>query len=379
MNQNYCRLCHNLLVEKPLLTFRNMPASAQGFPTEQELSTDSGSELEICQCKKCGMVQITGEPVPYYKDVIRATGVSEEMKVFRRKQFAEWITKYNLNGKKIIEIGCGRGEYMDMMAEHPVELFGLEHNQDSIEAAKTRGLHIFKGYIENTEDIIEQAPFDGFYILNFLEHIPKPKKFLQGICNNLNDDAVGIVEVPNFDMILEKKLFSEFISDHLMYFTKDTLTRMLECNGFEVLEIQNIWYDYIISAVVKKRKQLEIISLKNQKNLITNQLWNYITKIKKENGKLAVWGAGHQALAIMAMTEIHSEIDCVIDSAEFKQNKYTPATHITIVSPQILEQGDITDVLIIAGGFSDEISSILKCQYPNINHAILRDDKVELC
>lgn len=378
MDENNCRLCDRPLGE-PLLTYANMPDSAQGFLTEKELDGDRKSKFHVCQCRYCGLVQIPGNPVAYYKDVIRAAGVSEEMKDFRRRQFRDWIERYGLKGKKIIEIGCGRGEYMHIMAEQPVELYGMEHNPDSVRNVVKNGLRAMEGYPEEPNDVLNQGCFDGFYILSFLEHVPEPKRFLQSIYNGLTAQGVGIVEVPNFNMILEKKLFSEFIRDHLMYFTKETLRLLLECNGFEVLEIKEIRYDYILSAVVRKSLPLRIDELQNQKQTITEQLWEYIKAVKEKGGTLAVWGAGHQALAILSMTEIYKEVACVIDSAEFKQNKYTPATHIKVLPSRILIQGNITDVLIIAGGYSDEISRIMDRDYPNVRHAILRDDGVELC
>ena len=52
-------------------------------------------------------------------------------------------------------------------------------------------------------------------MMSFLEHIPYPNDVLKAIVCNLKDDAIGIVEVPNFQLMIDKKLFSEFISDHI--------------------------------------------------------------------------------------------------------------------------------------------------------------------
>ena len=65
------------------------------------------------------------------------------------------------------------------------------------------------------------APFDGFYMMSFLEHLPDLRGVVAGIRNNLKDGACGLVEVPNFGMMLKKKLYAELIIDHLFYFTVD--------------------------------------------------------------------------------------------------------------------------------------------------------------
>ena len=87
-----CRICSGYLYDNPIFTLKNMPKSAQYLPTEKDLGVD----LEVCQCSKCGLVQLNNEPVPYYKEVIRATDVSEEMKTFRRKQFKSFIKEFKL-------------------------------------------------------------------------------------------------------------------------------------------------------------------------------------------------------------------------------------------------------------------------------------------
>jgi hypothetical protein len=91
-----------------------MPAAAQYLPDAGSLAGDKGVVLDVCQCAGCGLVQLSNEPVPYYKEVIRATAVSAEMTVFRRRQFADFVQKYSLCGKSVVEIGCGRGEYLSI-------------------------------------------------------------------------------------------------------------------------------------------------------------------------------------------------------------------------------------------------------------------------
>jgi len=108
-------------------------------------------------------------------------------------------------------------------------------------------------------------------MFNYLEHFPHPKIILNQIYNNLSDGGVGIVEVPNFNEIVDERIFSEFIIDHLFYFNRNTLRFVLEMNGFEVLRIDEIFEGASLSATVKKR---ELISpepfIENQEKLISD-------------------------------------------------------------------------------------------------------------
>ncbi|MDD5012081.1 MAG: methyltransferase domain-containing protein [Candidatus Nanoarchaeia archaeon] len=395
MTINKCRVCENDFFEKPLLRYENMPSTAQYLPDIESLERDKGIVLEVCQCSKCGLVQLNNEPVPYYKEVIRASGFSEEMKNFRLEQFKEFTKKYSLGNKKIIEIGCGRGEYLSLMQNFITNSSGLEYSESSVIQGNREGLRISKGFIEKDSDRLKNSPFDGFYILSFLEHLPNINSVLKGISNNLTEKAVGIIEVPNFDMILERNLFSEFARDHLFYFTEETLSSTLNRNGFEIIECKEIWQDYIISAVVKKKiydetnipirkkEKLDLSEFNNHQNKITRELTNYINQFGDK--KTAIWGAGHQSFSILSLAKLEDKIRYVVDSATFKQGKYTPATHIPIVHPDTLMSNPVDSIIIMAGSYSDEVSNIIKIKYKNkledkvkkINIAILRDFGLE--
>ncbi|MBR2372856.1 MAG: methyltransferase domain-containing protein, partial [Lentisphaeria bacterium] len=250
----YCRICKSELT-KPLLELKNVPAAAQNMPsTGEELQKDRGIDLAICQCLNCGVLQHTSEPVPYYREVIRASGVSAEMKSFRLEQFKKWTADYKLAGKKIFEAGCGRGEYLRLMQSSGVEACGVEYGSSAVNICRASGLQVFQNFFQTGKEKLPGAPYDGFFILNFLEHIPDLPAFLQGIRNNLAPGAAGIVEVPNLDMILENSQLTEFSVEHLFYFTAESLSNLLHNQGFEVRRCRSIWYDYIISAEVVKRE-----------------------------------------------------------------------------------------------------------------------------
>lgn len=373
-----CRCCDCEILRDPLLVYENMPKSAQYFPTSKNVEMETGCKLSVYQCPYCGTIQLSGEPVPYYREVIRATSVSPAMREFRIKQFHNWLKRHQLHKKRIIEIGCGGGEFMNMMQEAGGKVSGIEFSAELVEKARALGFNVWKMAIENRETLIPNAPYDAFYIMSFLEHNPAPSEYLQGIWNNLKDDAVGIVEVPNADIILKNGLYAEFIQDHLLYFTKDTLCRLLECNGFEVLSCQSIWYDYVLCAEVRKRSSYDVSLFQQRKLQVQKSLNEFFEIVHKRSLTLAAWGAGHQALANLSLLQMSSHIQFVLDSAPFKQGKFTPASHIPIISPNEILSRKIGAVLVMAGSYSQEILSILRQKHPDILRAVLDSDGVKI-
>ena len=354
-----------------------MPKAAQNFPTLHTLGDDKGEDLGICQCAACGLVQLDNEPVSYYKEVIRAAAFSEEMRGFRIDQFKKFVDKYSLRNKKVVEIGCGKGEFLTLMKKAGADTYGIEYSDESVEYCRENDLKVSKLYIENNNDLLPAAPYDCFFIMNFFEHLPDPNSTLRALHKNLSDDGVGLIEVPNFDMILKNNLFSEFINDHLFYFTKETLRLTLERNGFEIVECNEIWYDYIISAVVRKRPKTNLSDFQSHQEKIKKEIGNYIAGFSKDS--VVIWGAGHQSLVIMSMAELNGKIKYVVDSATFKQGKYTPATHIPIVGPERLNSDPVEAIIVMAASYSDEVAGIIQKKYNNnIKVAILRDFGLEL-
>lgn len=377
MPKKECRVCGNKFFEGPLLHYENMPKGAQFLPDAETLANDKGAALEVCQCSGCGLVQLSNEPVPYYREVIRAAAFSDEMKEFRIKQFDGFVQKYSLKGRKIAEIGCGKGEYLSLMHQAGAEAYGLEYSEEAVIHCNKNGLKVSKGFIENADYKLKDAPFDAFFMLNFLEHLPDPNSTLRGIYNNLADGAIGLIEAPNFDMILQKKLFSEFIPDHLFYFTMETLSTMLKMNGFEVIECREVWHEYIISAIIKRKQKTGMSHFYSHQEHLKNEIEKYILGFGEK--KVAIWGAGHQALAVISMTNLAGKIRYVVDSAIFKQGRYTPATHIPIVAPDVLGSDPVNAVIIMAASYSDEVARIIRQRFDKkMNIAILRDFGLEL-
>ncbi len=368
-----CRICAHPLLPEPLLVQRRMPAAAQGLPTAERLAGDTGVDLALHQCGGCGLVQLPIEPVPYWREVIRAAGISPEMRAFRLDQFGRWIGDHGLAGRKVLEVGCGRGEYLALLGEAGADAFGIEHAGAAVDACQAAGLRVRQGFIDGPGTHLDDGPFDGFAILNFLEHIPSAHLTLRGIAANLAPGATGLVEVPDFDMILRTRLFAEFIPDHLFYFTRQSLTHLLEGNGFDVLECRSEWHGYVLSATVRKRAPLDLSPLRQAQAGLQAAFDTFLDRF--DAGRVAIWGAGHQALALISLLGIAPRIRYVLDSAPFKQGRFTPASHLPIVAPERLDEGEVDAIIVLAASYSDEVARLIAQRHgTRFQVAVLRDN-----
>ena len=366
-----CRVCGAELSGASPLILRGLPKSAQHFPDEAQLAGEKGMDLTAVECPGCGLVQLIGEPVPYYKDVIRATGVSAEMRAFRLAQFRRWVEENGLQDRRVIELGCGEGDYLALMEEAGAEAWGMEHGAEALAAARASGKRVISGHLDDMPSELPGAPYAGFYCMNYLEHMPRPAEYLRRAARFLAEDACGLVEVPSFEMIRRRDMYAEFIQDHLSYFTEDSFRFLLNGSGFEVISLEEIWYGYILSAVVRRRRSASFKGMEKRLEELREQVEAYLRRQKAAGKRVAAWGAGHQALTNLALLEMGAYLECVIDSAPFKQNRFTPATHIPVVAPAVLDSGSIDTVIIMAAGYTEEIRGILERERPGVEIAVL--------
>ena len=373
-----CIACGAPLWETPLLTLDNMPASAQHMPAAQGVKEDRGLTLDLCQCMGCGLVQFDCEPVDYYRDVIRAGGFSRTMVELRRYQYKHLIDSYHLEGKKFIEVGCGQGEFLKVLSEFPVEVHGIEHDPHLVELARAQGLDVTEGFTETEDTRFAGGLYDVFLSFNFLEHQPDPSTMLQAIYRNLEDDAMGLITVPSFEYIMDHNSYYELIRDHLAYYTFETLTTLLERNGFQVEECEVINRD-TLSVIVKKRPQMDTENLLECYVNLKREMESYMKYLDAWDKKVAIWGASHQGFTLAATTKLGEKAGYIIDSAPFKQGKFAPASHLPIVGPDHFHDHPVDAIIITAPGYTDEIAASIRQKFgTSVEVRAMRSNHLEM-
>ena len=372
-----CRLCgtSGSLVE--MISFNGFPKAAQFLPSESELKNDVPVKLSAVECTYCGLVQLTNKPVFYYKDVITAASLTGVSRKKLSKEFEDIIMKFSLKDVQMLEIGSGDGQFLSVLRELGLKAQGLEHSHANVEKAESKGLNIAQGYLLDNPKMDKKF---GFIICNnFMEHQPDIKKFLRKIHGALAPKGFVYISVPNLQRIVEKACFYEFVVDHLAYFSRKTLKLALEISGFDVkrLYFKNNKNDIVV--VAKKRSPRALKNRKKKMEMIVESLQSLVASLTKAGKRVSIWGAGHRALALMAISNVKG-VDFVIDSAAFKQGKYTPLLNKKIISPQYFTKRVTCDYLIVMlpGSLSEQVRKYLKQENFVGNILYFNDEKIEL-
>lgn len=413
-----CIACGHAL--SPLMTLDDMPASAQNIPAASELAEDHPLSLTLCQCPSCGLVQFDTEPVDYYRDVIRAGGGTRTMTRLRHEEYARLLTamqEHHIRGRRIVEVGCGRGEFLRMwqnLAEDPegaaalardqerdplsgqpnaaqLHLVGIEHKPSLVEEANAsadKKYRVYEGFA--TGDVrYPEGPFDAFVQFNFLEHQPDPCDMLRNIGRNLKPQALGLITVPSFEYILRYNGYYELLRDHIANYTEFTLQKLLQDCGFELLSMDLVNRD-TIEAIVRKAdpdelselhysgRLIDVSALRDSYDRLSASVNAHIDHLSESHRTMAIWGASHQGFTLAATTKLGGRVEYIIDSATFKQGRFSPASHIPIVAPDYAAAHPVDEILIVAPGYTDEIAGIIRERFDeNVRILVLRTDRIE--
>ncbi|MDC3091331.1 class I SAM-dependent methyltransferase [Rickettsiales bacterium] len=352
-----CRFCGYSKNFNSLIKLENFPKAAQFFLRKKDFGKDKNVTLRVVQCPSCELVQLENKPVSYYKNVITASSLNEESKKEIVREFNTIIKKFKLEKSKTLEIGSAKGDFLNAISKCNIKAIGLENSQKNINSSKNK-VKIVKGYLLDKPKLNNK--FDFIICNNFLEHQPKIKDFLEKINSMLFDNGHIYFSVPSLKRIIEKSCLYEFVTDHLVYFTKNTLTRVFENSGFEVLDCYYKNNENDIVLIGKKRNLLSLDNENKEMSIILSSIKKKVKKFKKYNKSISVWGAGHRALAAMSLAKL-KEIDFVVDSAPFKQGLYTPILHKEIISPEdfLKKKCDIL-IIMLPGNYTHQVKKYLK-------------------
>lgn len=358
-----CIVCGMPLLENPIYVCRNMPANSQNLPDKGNLEQDQPVDYNLCQCSGCGLVQFDCEPVSYYLDSTRAGERSDVLVKMRKEQYKHLIETYHLQGKKILEIGAGKGGFLKTlmeMEEFEIRGYGIENNPEFVKiACETEKVNVVQGNPENMDENLENGPFDAFTSFAYPARLLDPNKMLQGVSKNLVDGGIGLLQVASLEHLMRPGGFYDITVDHIAYYNEDTLRFLLQKNGFDVLEHGEIGKLYIY-AIVRKRQPHDLNEFWKDVQPLAMKMKEHVNQAQENGKKVAVWCAGHFAFTVLSTTGIGEKISYIIDNAPFKQGHFAPASHVPIYGAEHFKEEPVDEIIILGPLYVDEIVREIK-------------------
>ncbi len=175
-------------------------------------------------------------------------------------------------GGKLLDVGCGNGDFLRLVRTAGWDTYGVDVDIKALKAAKNGYHKLICGTLDSIG--FSSFHFDAITILNVLEHCHDPLQVLKNCNRILKHDGIIVVCVPNFEC-LELKIFeADWMGIqnplHLFHFNLITLSEMLKCAGFEIVDIKfKIW---------SRISELESYSIWKKKYAATASFWSALVR-----------------------------------------------------------------------------------------------------
>lgn len=208
-------------------------------------------DFKIVKCNNCGLVFLNPRPIDisqfYPDDYLESTENWKEKEKYQLKeQQIRKIEKMKKicklkNGKnKILDIGCGRGEFLYYLKEKGWECYGVEKQKSGVLYGRENfKLNIFEGDLLNIN--FSAQNFDIITLWHVIEHLYYPNETLKEINRILKPKGILIMSLPNIDSFQTKiskdKSYHLDVPRHLFFFSPQTIKMMLEKTGFKIFYI----------------------------------------------------------------------------------------------------------------------------------------------
>ena len=238
------------------INFKNVFKSATKFKLIEQ----------VVKCNKCSLVYLNPRVkeeyiLKGYKDSIDEDHSSQDD--YRVKTFDKFLNifenkyKYILNSYKefkVLDIGTASGGFLKSCKKKKWNGIGIEPNRKlSSEGSKKNNVEILN--VNLRRNLFPKNFFSVIFFWDVFEHLSNPNEALEITHNILDEDGLIMINFPNYNTFIAKILgdyWPFWLSAHLCYYDKKTISKILCNNNFKVLSFENHWQTLSLEYVLDR-------------------------------------------------------------------------------------------------------------------------------
>ena len=213
------------------------PGPEAGTAPQEPAGTDQGRRTASTESESAA-AQLAASPVASYKyvgfeDSFR--GSTAEI----RERLATYLPLFS-GASDILDLGCGRGEFLDLLREHGLTARGVDINHEMVEVCRERGLEVAEGEGLAFLEALPDGALGGLFASQVVEHL-QPDQLLRLMSvsfHKLRPGAPVVLETINPACWFA--FFESYLRDvtHVRPIHPDTLKFLLTAGGFQQVTVR---------------------------------------------------------------------------------------------------------------------------------------------
>lgn len=351
------------------------------IPNRQEALEFPCGALDLTCCPSCGFVwnaSFDSSLIEYSERYEETQGYSPTFGRFHRQLALDLIERYDLRNKQILEIGCGKGEFLALLCE-------LGSNQGiGFDPAFRPGRVDMPvdGSLKFVSDLYSEKyasiPADFICCKMTLEHIANPRAFVHMLRQTLGErsETAVFILVPDAGKLIAEGAFEDFYYEHCSYFCADSLCQLFVEAGFCVPAVEAVYDgqylalsatpDFSTSPVRKNRMNqlaLHLAAVKKFADHTFDQRERWKGRLmdwQQRHERVVLWGSGSKAVGFLTAVEVPGAIESVVDINPHKAGTFMAGSGLPIVTPDSLGDHPPEHVIVMNAIYRQEIASQLK-------------------
>lgn len=374
-----CPVCAGSRAE-PVLSLKNQPVLIGVlWPDEETAQNCRTGDIDLAFCPDCGFLWNTSfDPgrIEYDQRYDNSLHFSPTFQNYSQALVDRLIATYGLQGKTVVDIGCGKGDFLAMICEAgPNTGYGFDPAYEGarVDTPAADRITWSNDYYGEAHAAIQADLLASRFVY---EHIPAPHDFLRMIRRSITDPGRTVVffEVPDADLIVRQFSVWDLIYEHCSYFTPESLTRSFAACGFDVLRVKETYGKQYLTIEARaaraqgspgpdtgdlERLRADVATFRDRQSAHMADWRTRLDAWRADGRRVAAWGAGAKAVGFLNMLQDRDVVARVVDINPHKQGKHLAGTGQQIVPPEALAE-DPPDVVIVMNPiYRDEIAADL--------------------
>lgn len=351
------------------------------MPSRAEAIDYPRGDLRLAFCQACGFITNTAfDPsVHEYSQRYEETqGFSPTFNAFARSLAARYAREYPMQGRTVLEIGCGKGEFLALLCElSGASGIGIDpgYVPSRLQSPALSRIRFINDFYGRAYSHLEA---DFICCRHTLEHVAPTLQFMRDLRATIGRrrETVVLFEVPDVARELREGAFWDLYYEHCTYFSCGSLSRLFRMAGFEVTKL-SLEYEgqYVILDAVPAdgptSPQLplenDLVELAASVERFGSVCENVVAKWRETlagaqaaHRRVVIWGSGSKGVAFLTTLAANREIAAAVDINPHRHGKFMPGTGHEIIPPESLRTIRPDLVIVMNPIYLPEICATLR-------------------
>jgi SAM-dependent methyltransferase len=336
-------------------------------------------DLELAFCDACGFLFnpiFDEEVMGYSTNFEESQHFSDTFSSFARKLAREIAEKCSLTGKQVLEIGCGKGEFIcELCAVSGASGVGIDPGYRS-DPDRSNPENI-RFIVDHYGPKFKSISADLVLCRHTLEHVAAVRPFLRSIRDGIGgrDDVWVVFETPDASRVLSEGAFWDIYYEHCSYFNLGTHAGLFRRERFDVVGLSVVYGDQYIVQYAKPAQRVtgrrfaaeydfgtirELVAVFPARVQKMQSMWlARIRSAAKRSQRIVLWGGGSKSVSFLTTLGLQDEIAAVVDLNPYRQGCFLPGSGHEVVAPATLTSINPAVVVVMNPVYLAEIRTEL--------------------